>query len=254
LLCIEAILLDSIKSVSPSLREGLNEDRNIMAVVEPICTLPNPYPTGEHLFEVLFRTLVQNSFNDHRTTLTPDYSDGVPYKEVQESFQSWLKFFIACRSHKLGFKQPLLEASEETVNFLLSSPLFPSPDDIVVYYQRFVEICEEGSQPDREEWIDNTYYREISSPMSLFDAMTKAWNHRSLVTSNRGLLGITAITTQEGDEIWILRGARVPFVVRPLSNGNHLLVGEAYVHGFMNGEIFTRDGVGQETAKILKLE
>jgi hypothetical protein len=40
-----------------------------------------------------------------------------------------------------------------------------------------------------------------------------------------------------GDMIYILPGARVPSLIRKLENGCFVLVGEAYVHGIMPGEM-----------------
>ncbi len=42
-----------------------------------------------------------------------------------------------------------------------------------------------------------------------------------------------------GDVVCLLRGGDVPFVLRRLSSGNgcYQLIGEAYVHGIMQGEI-----------------
>ena len=44
-----------------------------------------------------------------------------------------------------------------------------------------------------------------------------------------------------GDEIWILHGGHVPFILRPYctdSNraGSYFLAGDCYIHGIMDGE------------------
>ena len=41
-----------------------------------------------------------------------------------------------------------------------------------------------------------------------------------------------------GDEIWLLAGAKVPFVLRRLPNDDLSLIGEAYVDGMMSGELW----------------
>jgi len=44
-----------------------------------------------------------------------------------------------------------------------------------------------------------------------------------------------------GDEVWVIPGAKVAFVLRPLDSspgeGTHTLVGQAYIHGAMSGEL-----------------
>ena len=39
-----------------------------------------------------------------------------------------------------------------------------------------------------------------------------------------------------GDKIVVFRGARVPYVIRELENGNYNLIGECWVQGMMEGE------------------
>jgi hypothetical protein len=60
--------------------------------------------------------------------------------------------------------------------------------------------------------------------------------------SDTGYLGLAPIRSQAGDEVWILQGGNVPFILRGLQNGRYLLVGEAYVHGVMLGELVPDDG------------
>lgn len=57
-------------------------------------------------------------------------------------------------------------------------------------------------------------------------------------------MGLAPPSTREQDLIYILRGANTPYVLRRVANTNQddnstqfTLVGEAYVHGGMNGEI-----------------
>ncbi len=49
-------------------------------------------------------------------------------------------------------------------------------------------------------------------------------------------LGMAPRSAQVGDQVWILPGTSVPFILQPLNNGNFQLVGEAYVHGIVHGE------------------
>jgi hypothetical protein len=47
-----------------------------------------------------------------------------------------------------------------------------------------------------------------------------------------------------GDEVWMLRNALVPFILRKEEHGeNYTLIGEAYLHGFMQGEMLTPEFV-----------
>ena len=61
-------------------------------------------------------------------------------------------------------------------------------------------------------------------------------NGRSLFRSSQGRLGKGSQSTEPGDEIWLLCGASVPYILRPQKDSKYTLVGEGYVHGIMHGE------------------
>lgn len=44
---------------------------------------------------------------------------------------------------------------------------------------------------------------------------------------------------KEGDEIWIPQGAHVPYAFRRTQDGKHMLLGEVFVYGIMDGEFMT---------------
>ncbi|KAJ5024565.1 hypothetical protein PSV08DRAFT_372838 [Bipolaris maydis] len=51
-----------------------------------------------------------------------------------------------------------------------------------------------------------------------------------------GRLGLGPRITEGGDQIWLPMGADTPFVLRPLHDGNFKILGQAYLHGIMQGE------------------
>ncbi|KAK3640794.1 hypothetical protein LTR56_011671 [Elasticomyces elasticus] len=66
-------------------------------------------------------------------------------------------------------------------------------------------------------------------------------NGLKLITTARGLIGLAAAKSRPRDELWLLPGANVPFVLRPQLNLHsrtvtHQLVGDASAHGIMYGE------------------
>jgi hypothetical protein len=60
-------------------------------------------------------------------------------------------------------------------------------------------------------------------------------NNRRLIETRRGCLGISSMHAEIGDRVCILFGSSVPFVLRP-SGKTWKIIGEAYVHGIMDGE------------------
>jgi hypothetical protein len=60
---------------------------------------------------------------------------------------------------------------------------------------------------------------------------------RRLITTHGKLIGVAPLDSRLGDEVWILAGASTPFVLRPLDSGHRRLIGDAYIHGTMHGEV-----------------
>jgi hypothetical protein len=60
----------------------------------------------------------------------------------------------------------------------------------------------------------------------------------SFIVTQQGYFALGPRITRPGDQCYILQGANVPFFLRPHASENRFkLLGEAYVHGFMEGEI-----------------
>ncbi|KUJ23875.1 HET-domain-containing protein [Mollisia scopiformis] len=59
---------------------------------------------------------------------------------------------------------------------------------------------------------------------------------RKLVIISPGGLGLAPDSVAIDDEVWIIAGSQVPFILRPVGENRYKLVGEAYVHGVMHGE------------------
>jgi hypothetical protein len=67
-----------------------------------------------------------------------------------------------------------------------------------------------------------------------------------LARTNNGYLGLVSTSCEVGDAVWLLQGANVPYVLRGIGKyaGNEAtgsvweVVGDAYVHGVMQGEIW----------------
>ena len=61
-----------------------------------------------------------------------------------------------------------------------------------------------------------------------------------LATTTRGHVGLVPRNAVKGDQVWVLRGASVPAVLRRcLEEPQYFLIGECYIHNFMNGEAFS---------------
>ncbi|KAL8836986.1 MAG: hypothetical protein Q9176_005987 [Flavoplaca citrina] len=78
--------------------------------------------------------------------------------------------------------------------------------------------------------------------------------HHAFFISEKGYVGMApSITNAVGDVLVFIRGAMVPFVLRPLSGdpSQYLLVGPCYIHGLMGCEVVERTWKEGDTIHIL---
>ena len=61
--------------------------------------------------------------------------------------------------------------------------------------------------------------------------------YKNLFITDSGHLGLCPDSSQPGDIVAFIRNCRIPMVLRKASSGNYTLIGETYIHGFMQGEI-----------------
>lgn len=77
----------------------------------------------------------------------------------------------------------------------------------------------------------------------LYDSVSGMVPNHTFFITRKGYLGVGPPRTRAGDQVWILCGGRVPFVLRRIEtkvgNGEpqeRTLIGDSYVHGIMDGE------------------
>ncbi|KAF5538142.1 heterokaryon incompatibility (het-6OR allele) [Fusarium napiforme] len=71
-----------------------------------------------------------------------------------------------------------------------------------------------------------------------YQAIYSCYTVYQIAKTERGMIGLVPLLAEAGDQIYVLNGGAVPFVLRKgkrLLNGRRL-VGECYIHGIMNGE------------------
>ena len=83
------------------------------------------------------------------------------------------------------------------------------------------------------------------------DAAITSCLYRSFATTQKGYLALVPAQAAPGQLLCVLRGGNVPFVMNQRGDGYFDLVGEAYVHGIMDGE-FVR-GARKEDLKEFRI-
>ncbi|KAI9641308.1 hypothetical protein NHQ30_010110 [Ciborinia camelliae] len=117
----------------------------------------------------------------------------------------------------------------------------PAPqqcEELMAQYQEWVRNGTQTIYSMQRLSITEKQQRKYSrEDFSLLEKEIEAANDaRSLFRTRKGYLGIGAQSLRPSDEIWLLAGASVPFILRPSQDECYELVGEAYLHGVMHGE------------------
>jgi hypothetical protein len=93
-----------------------------------------------------------------------------------------------------------------------------------------------GDLADLDTFLDGGRENQTSKPVSF-----SVTGHSFFIT-DRGYIGFGPPTLKVGDEIWVLFGGRMPFVLSRRRT-EYKFRGEAYVHGIMDGEAVERSTV-----------
>jgi hypothetical protein len=88
-------------------------------------------------------------------------------------------------------------------------------------------------------------------PFLLFEIQGRYALHRRVVRTKGGYLALASHATEVGDDIMICKGSCVSLIMRNCGGkeGEFELIGDAYVHGIMNGEAFESDMCRQISIK-----
>ena len=80
--------------------------------------------------------------------------------------------------------------------------------------------------------------------MEAYTNALNTWDRRSYLTE-RGFIGLGPRAMESGDVICLLFGGRIPYLPRRVEGGCYSLVGEIYVHSFMDGEFMATSPTAQ---------
>ncbi|KAJ9635416.1 hypothetical protein H2199_008419 [Coniosporium tulheliwenetii] len=177
-------------------------------------------PGLETVWEVLWRTLIANKVNEPGCAVV-----------TRETFHDFiLQWFITCatilRDEELN---PTLEA------WAADNACLPTEDTLQGYAARARAVRD--SLYLSSEDLDSLAKVERNRA-TFAEAISRSALHRRLFVTEYGRLGLGPQSMQPSDQVWLICGARMLFVLRPTSDeGCFTLVGETYVHGCMNGEV-----------------
>ncbi|KAE9364064.1 HET-domain-containing protein [Stipitochalara longipes BDJ] len=202
----------------------------VQELLDTCLLLDITYPlTAQDRLEVLWRTIL----------LDRGYLPGNAwrYLDPQEMYPAFAAFLNLQASVTLGSMQG--EEQKEHYRQLLQSRErhFSTSYDGFPHLSEIVENAEHYSSGQLD--LLNPLI-SISDKFQL-RAQNSGAGHRLFVTAEKWL-GSGPELLESGDEVWLLKNAALPFILRPIEDSQYELVGEAYVHGIMYGELLDAPG------------
>jgi hypothetical protein len=218
-----------------------------------LADMKRQYSNGQGRLEALSRTLLLNQIDREHPPL-----------DVGQLFRAWLLSDLAigeCFSwHRDAARLPLercmkiLQDLEEVQDMTL-----PSQENIrlsaQLKYTSNITILERAPSgfspedmppPDEEDVMDSVKDKDKLYDRGLDKGL---FSGQRLYMTSRGLIGLGPPSMRSGDHVCFICDSTVPFILRPEVDARHYcLIGETYVHGFMNGEVLEtdfKDQIGQ---------
>ena len=212
------------------------------------------YVNGQDYVEVLWRTLIADQAQGQSPA--PVAMGSAFRQQLLMHLSTYILFLEGFQSKSAEETvlriAPIMQLSK-TSN--IAATLIPSIEEIAarrkVYHtiETVRKAKSPASQAHRDLW-DSVLREEQKAAPFTREAAT-VFTARRIFRTRDNLIGIGPRSIQTGDEIFILPGSNVPFIMRKREDGTHKLVGEAYVHGIMHGEALERCDLKQERLDLV---
>lgn len=206
--------------------------------------LENIYePTGQPREEVLWRTWIADS--DGSSYPAPD--------GMRESFRDALAVWlgtainvsraISSRAGSSNTTETPLPAIWRALDELRTSAqqeVFPSEVTIFTTWNLLTDAAASRIHCSSVDISYAAHKRSLGNFRYFDRVQGQTSTDRSLFLTSKGYIGLGPKSMRAEDEVFFLRGSHVPLVLRRnVGKSTHCLVGEAYLHGFMQGEMLT---------------
>lgn len=235
---------DTVSGVCIPMEELISEHW-IEPIFEICLGLDEMYePTCQDRLEVLWRTIILD------TVIYP-WANQVSHPAeatIVTQFCDWVLFQCAQKMVSFGKTQEestyLSIVSRRNEAFRNSLVNLPSTQQVAEYAKLTKNL--QIDMTDSKSTVKPDWMTRVSEFHRTF--LLQACGRCLFLTSQKNF-GLGPKSMQEGDEVWLLQGAPIPFILRLRQDEQrYTLVGEAYVHGFMHGEMLDipnfKSGIG----------
>ena len=244
ILTVEGVLIDTVVDKTEMLDEMMRVGKlkplvELCGAMPGTCTL-----TQQDRLEVLWRTL---SLDLYEETIGSQ-SHPAPAK-LGEYFAAWMLYGLAFEYSELpattesadeNQRQFLDQIDALHAKFASSSVHFPTGDEIVDFAKKWAVA---KSNREGEPWVLTSGIPNTANQFHSKGGFGRWATGRCVYrTSQHELMGTGFGAMERGDQLWLLKGGLVPYILRPLPQGRFEFLGETYAHGIMRGEWLARQG------------
>ncbi|KAI0479823.1 HET-domain-containing protein [Xylaria cf. heliscus] len=227
---VQGFQVDIIEDVAPTYGAIMNEFQ-LGSLLSLLLAYPQiQYPTGISPCTAFWRTLIKDTFRGTQASIEAQHAFPAFVMQRDREIRQQIANLDDCNETQLAEDfRAFLRDTEAVIEHLSSTygedkaiPALEQIEDMIR-----VEEQEEGSPAEQKLESDRKDIEE---------SFRVAYFRRRLFRTAGGYFGIASQSVMPGDTVWVLSGARVPFVLSAVDaeGESWRLVSEAYVHGIMH--------------------
>ena len=170
------------------------------------------------------------------------------FEDLQDPFRHFLKYFLCFeiwlwKSSQSQTDKNWWDDQKDLEEFLDHETSLPPRSEVEDFLNVFTTYFPASQNFKVKPVIDDPEFMEIlwKPHMPYFTLLRLPLAARSLFISEEGYVGLAPTSARKGDEVWIVRGSKIPLLLRKQSERTYRFVGEIYIHGLMNGELFEQE-------------
>lgn len=146
--------------------------------------------------------------------------------------------------HWLQLANPLIRNGKLTIDAFWRTligdqgrHIYPAPEQYGTHFESYLAhaSARKAGYPDVPTSDENHNVSRDANSLLYQASLGYVASHKKFFTTNKCAIGLGPQSMRPGDVICILSGGRVPFIVRA-EGSEFRLIGEAYVHGLMEGQ------------------
>lgn len=179
-------------------------------------------------------------------TPLPSEDDIKPKKGVASIIKMWKRnWLMQCRDLASGGDWEGLSPARKrefyrTVLCGMIGMRDPASEEVVDAVEVYINYINEFFDPGYV-LTDETRNLMLTQGGLIESSLMGVGCHLHFCTTEEGRFGQVRSQARNGDLIYVILGAELPFVLRPTGKGTYTLIGECYIHGLMAGEALSDD-------------